>query len=173
MKIFSFDGETNGLYGQAFALAAVVTDDSGEIATFVARCPIEDIIDDWVAENVLPNMENVGVTHADYRSMLESFWNFYMKHKEGADVVAHVAHPVETKLFRDVVEANLNNRIWEAPFPLIDVASVLKARGFDPLSVDSYIKSQNLEVPFDGTIHHPLYDSWATEVAYRHLMRSV
>jgi hypothetical protein len=111
MNIFSFDAETNGLYGQAFALAAVVTDEEGrEIASFVARCPIEGQVDDWMRENVLPRLESVEVSHASYRDMLEAFYAFYMAHKDGATAIAHIAHPVETKVLRDMVEADLAGR---------------------------------------------------------------
>lgn len=53
MKIFSFDAETSGLYGQAFAIGAVVTDDSGEVARYIFRCPVAGETDKWVAKNSL------------------------------------------------------------------------------------------------------------------------
>ena len=56
-KIFSLDAEANGLWGQAFAIAAVVADENGqEIDQFTGRCPIQGKINHWVAENVLPQM---------------------------------------------------------------------------------------------------------------------
>lgn len=36
-KIFSFDAETDGLYGNPFAVAAIVYQDGQEIARFIAR----------------------------------------------------------------------------------------------------------------------------------------
>lgn len=54
MKIFSWDCETNGLWGRAFAIGAVVYEDGVEVKTFYARCPIEGKVDTWVEENVLP-----------------------------------------------------------------------------------------------------------------------
>lgn len=65
--IFSFDAETNGLWGQAFAVAAVLFDENGdEVARFVGRCPIEGEVNPWVKENVLPEMEGIPVTHKSY-----------------------------------------------------------------------------------------------------------
>ena len=171
MKLFSFDAETNGLYGQTFAIGAVVTDDRGEIARYVSRCPIVGEIDKWVAENVLPHIRDVSIDQDSYQSLLNNFFGFYKEHKKDADVIAHVAHPVETKLLRDMIELDLEARMWEGPFPLIDVAGVLKAKGEDPNSVDGYIKKNGLQVPFDGNTHHPLYDAIAAGVAYRHLMK--
>lgn len=40
MKIFSWDCETNGLWGRAFAIGAVVYEDGVESKKFYARCPI-------------------------------------------------------------------------------------------------------------------------------------
>jgi hypothetical protein len=81
-----------------------------------------------------------------------------------------MAFRVEAKVLRDMVETDLAARSWNGPYPLYDVAGVLKARGFDPTSVDGYNTTNGLTVPFDGATHHPLYDSYAAEVAYRHLM---
>ena len=138
MKIFSFDAETNGLYGQAFAIGAIVTDDTGEVARYTSRCPIAGETDTWVAENVLPHMQDVPIGQESYQALLNSFYEFYKTHKGDADVIAHVAHPVETKILRDMIEQDLATRMWEGPFPFIDVAGVLRARGEDPNSVDKY-----------------------------------
>lgn len=54
MKIFSFDAETNGLYGKAFSIGAIIMEDGEETSTFVARCPINGEVNPYVAENVLP-----------------------------------------------------------------------------------------------------------------------
>jgi hypothetical protein len=170
MKVFSFDAETNGLYGQAFMLAAIVTTAEGLVAQFLARCPIEGEVNSWVAENVLLNVTDVAVTHESYSSMLEAFYAFYMENK-GADVIAHMPYPVEAKVLRDMVEVDLEARGWNGPYPLIDVAGILKAKNLDPTSVDTYNKNNGLIIPFSGVTHHPLYDSWAAEVAYRHLMK--
>ncbi len=170
MKIFSFDAETNGLYGQAFMLAAVVTVDGKKVDEFIARCPIAETVDDWVKDNVLPQVENVEVSHSSYDKMLNAFYAFYMNHKNDSVIIAHMAFPVEAKVLRDMIEINLDERGWDGPYPLIDVSAILQAKGFDPASVDGYNKSQGLKVPFDSNAHHPMFDSWAAEVCYRNLM---
>ena len=170
MKVFSFDAETNGLYGQAFMLAAIVTVDGEKVDEFVARCPIAETVDDWVQDNVLPQVESVEVTDSSYGEMLDAFYAFYMSHKDDAVIIAHMAFPVEAKVLRDMIEVNLDKRGWDGPFPLIDVSAVLQAKGFDPTSVDGYNKNHGIEIPFGGTTHHPLFDSWAAEVCYRDLM---
>jgi hypothetical protein len=170
MKIFSFDGETNGLYGQAFIIAAVVgADDGSEIANFLGRCPIKGPVNPWVEENVLPAVADIPVTCASYADLLESFYPFYMTHKKDADVIAAIPYPVETTILRDMITA-VPSRDFDGPYPLIDIASVLKAKGHNPLSEEDYIRANGLIVPFNGRAHHPLYDSWAGLIAYRHVM---
>jgi len=48
-KVFSFDAETNGLWGQVFAMGALVYDYKGkEIARFVGRLSDSEVTDEWV-----------------------------------------------------------------------------------------------------------------------------
>jgi len=171
MKIFSVDAETNGLYGQAFAVAAVVTVDGREIERYVGRCPVFGRLDDFIKTEVFPMIADMEENYEGYYWLLESFGDFYFKHKINAEVIAHVAHPVETKLFRDLIELNLKNKMWEGPFPLFDVSTSLRMAGEDPLSTEKYLKKHGLSVDFDGSPHNPLYDCMSAEVVYRHLVK--
>lgn len=169
-KVFSFDAETNGLWGCPFSIAALVLDEAGaEVARFVGRCPIEGKTNEWVKDNVLPQLENVPVSHESYPQLLKAFAAFYMQWKQGADVIAHVALPVEAGVVRDMHDMGFIGD-WDAPFPLIDVSGVLRGLGEDPLSVDSYLKKYELSVGDYATTHHPLYDSEVAAVVYRHAM---
>ncbi|MDP2735113.1 MAG: hypothetical protein Q8P12_02815, partial [bacterium] len=47
-KIFSFDAETNGLWGQAFAVSAAVYEDGKLVADFTAYLGAEGVTDGWV-----------------------------------------------------------------------------------------------------------------------------
>lgn len=172
-KVFSFDAETNGLWGQAFAIAALVYDAAGkETARFIGRCPIEGLCDQWVAENVLPKMAGVVETHSTYASMLSNFAKFYLAEKVDADVIAHVCVPVEARVLLDMHAAGVIGD-WDAPYPLIDVTGALAAIGEDPTSVDSYAKKYSLAVEeFEGGSHNPLYDSAVAAVVYRHICSS-
>lgn len=173
MKIFSFDAETNGLWGQAFALSAAVYEDGTMIAAFTGYLGADGVTDSWVKDNVLPKLEGLDQTHESYDEMLGDFARFYMKHKKDADIIAHMGVPVEAKVLFDMHQKGLIGD-WDGPFPFLDVASVLKAKGFDPTSVDKYNKEFGLmeNVPeADGlATHHPLYDSVAAARAYMHLL---
>ena len=39
-NVFSFDAETNGLWGKAFAIGAVLYKNGNETEKFYSRCPI-------------------------------------------------------------------------------------------------------------------------------------
>lgn len=169
-KVFSFDAETNGLWGQAFAIGALVYDENGaEIARFVGRLPDTEVTDSWVKDNVLPNIQNIEVCHQTYDALLADFAKFYLAYKQDADVVVHMGFIVETKILRDLYDRGLIGE-WDAPYPLYDVSGNLQAAGEDPTSVDSYVQKHELSVgKFEGGTHNPLYDSAVAAVVYRHL----
>lgn len=171
-KIFSFDAETNGLWGQAFSIAAVVYSANGEeISTFSARCQIEGDVNPWVEKEVLPQMKEIPVTHESYEEMLKAFAEFYMANKTDADVIFHMGVPVEARVILDMHRFKFIGD-WDGAFPWIDIAGNLKQAGFDPTSVDRYNKEHNIEVPMleAGGTHNPLYDSRAAALCYMHLM---
>ena len=173
MKVFSFDAETNGLWGDAFAISAAVYEDGKLVADFTAYLGPDGITDDWVKDNVLPKLDGLEQTHDSYDAMLADFASFYMEHKKDADIIAHMGVPVEAKVLLDMHQKGYIGD-WDGPFPFLDVASVLKAKGFDPTSVDSYNKEFGLmegRAEAEGLeAHHPLYDSVAAAVCYMHLM---
>lgn len=178
MNIFSFDAETNGLWGQAFAIGALVYDENGaEIARFVGRLPDEMVTDSWwlSAEEgeSLTRFEKVrraiDVTHTNYDSILADFAKFYLANKEGADVIVHMGYIVEAKVLRDMHDRG-HIGDWDGPYPMLDVSGNLQQAGEDPTSVDSYVKKHGLSVgEFEGGTHNPLYDSAVAAVVYRHL----
>lgn len=168
-KIFSFDAETNGLWGQAFAIGAVITDTKGNILDkFIGRCPIDEIVNPWVADNVLPQMENVATTHSSYKELLKDFMSFYMKNKTDAHIIVHMGLPVEARLFLDAYNLGIIGN-WDAPYPLIDICAFPQISD----SVDNYNLKNGLVVDkniFEGGTHNPLYDSLATAVAYANII---
>lgn len=173
MKIFSLDAEVDGLYGPAFAIAAVVRDGGKEIARFVGRAPDSLVTNEWVRANVLPALAGMGVTHASSEELEESFWAFWEAQKSGATCIAHVGSPVESGLFRRCVERRPAERTFNGPFPLHEVGTLLLALGEDPTSVDGYVCKHGLVVPFEGATHHPLYDALAAAVVWEHALARV
>ena len=156
MKYFSFDVETDGLYGQAFAIAAAVVDENGQILDrFCEKCIAPGITDAWTKENCLPYLSEI--PDCESRAALrQHFWAFYSRYREECVIVADVTYPVEAGLLRACVEDNLEERKFQGPYPLIDVASVLFAHGINP-DVNRMDFSD-----WHGKRHHPLDDAVAS-----------
>lgn len=178
-KIFSFDAETNGLWGQAFAIGALVYDESGaESGRFVGRLPEVVVTDGWwnsaeegETETRLQKVARaIPVTHADYDSLLADFAKFYLANKTDADIVVHMGYIVEAKLLRDMHDRGFIGD-WDGPYPLYDVSGNLQQAGEDPTSVEKYARKCGLSVgTFGGGTHNPLYDSAVAAVVYRYLL---
>jgi hypothetical protein len=170
MRFISIDAESNGLAGKAFAVGLTFNDGPEEIDIALIRCPIEDEVDPWVESNVLPNIPDISINARDYLHLLDLTWKAISAWGgKNVQMIAHVAWPVEARLLLDVYPGD---QIWNGPYPLIDVSSVLLAKGFDrnaTLSVDRYNEENNLEKP-PGSPHHPLYDARAASTCYAHVM---
>lgn len=184
-KIFSFDAETNGLWGQPFAIGAIVYNENGaEVARFVGRLPDEVVTDSWwlsadegQAETRFAKVAKaMAVSHQSYEALLEDFATFYLKYyvvfKSDTDVIVHMGVPVEAGLLRDMHSRKLIGP-WDGPYPLLDVAGMLVMAHQDPTSVDKYADRHMLAIgEFEGGTHNPLYDAQVAAVVYRHLMEN-
>jgi hypothetical protein len=170
-KVFSFDAKTNGLWGKAFAIGALVYDEHGnEVARFVGRLLSSAVTDQRIKKNILPKLVGVPVTHQTYDELLSEFADFYKTHKQDADMITHMGYIVEAGLLRDMRNGGMIDD-WDGPCPLFDVTGNLQQVGEDPTSVDGYAKKYSLSVPdFSGGTHNPLYDAAITAAVYRHLL---
>lgn len=168
MKIFSFDAETNGLWGSGFSIAALVYENGIEVSRFLGRCPIEGEVVPFVQKEVLPKMEDIAETHQSYKELLADFAKFYLANKANAYVIVHMGVPVESKLFTDAHDMGYIGD-WDGPYPLIDVAGMLLQAGEDPTSVDAYANKYAIEVG-ETNSHNPVYDSEVTARVFTHLM---
>lgn len=169
--VLSLDAETNGLWGKAFAIAARLYDAVGNVlAEFIGRCPIEGDVDEFVRDNVLPQMTDIPISHPDRDSLLAAFAEFYLANKADADVIVHMGVPVESKLFTDMYARGLIGD-WDGPYPLLDISGALAQAGEDPTSCDGYVRKYGLELSADfaGGSHNPLYDSEVAARVWMHL----
>jgi len=172
MKLLSFDVESNGLQGAAFAVAAVLVDGSGHILyEFQARCPLPEPVDPWVRQHVLPPMKDMPETHPDARSMRDSFWAWYVPAKAKADfVLATNPYPVEARFLLACQEDDLEHRYFEHPFPLLDLGTLYVKSGArsgsdrDKLVAEATAGTTNLE-------HHPRFDAWAAALVALKLLK--
>lgn len=170
-RILTIDAEANGLTGQAFCVAMNVTQSHvgvvHEIDSVVFRCPIEGPVDQWVQDNVMPGLAGVDVDCANYGELMgkvrqwQEQWTVL-----GVRTLTHVPWPVEARLLSDMYPGV---DIWSGPYPLLDVAPLLLVAGYDPVSVDVYLRENNVAAPQGLTPHHPLYDVRAAAAAWWHL----
>ena len=175
MKVFSFDVESNGLYGFAFAIAVTVRENGREVASFQGRIPDSFVTDEWVKQNILlPGaLDDMPITHATSEELEEAFWMFWMLHRgDGRHPsiipIAHCGHPVETGLFQRCVVRKLQERKFLPAFPLHELETILLAVGEYPIGAEDYAHKHGIAIPFAGVEHHPMFDAVVTAVVWEH-----
>lgn len=156
--ILSFDAESNGLHGEAFAIGAVIlAPDASDAATFYARCPIAGDIDPWVRDNVLPALVDAPETHATPRAMRDAFWLWLAARPVDTLVAVDCGWPVEAGLLIACVNDD-PSRAFQGPYPMHEVASLLFAAGLDPLA--SYAEHVlSADALARHRKHHPVDDA--------------
>jgi hypothetical protein len=169
MTILSFDIESNGLHGEAFAVGAVLMRSDGTIHDeFVGRCPVVGELDPWVRDNVLPPMTGIPETQGDGRSLRDAFWHWYTTSKPHADIVlANNPYPVEARFLIACQEDLPAKRQLEHPFPLIDLASLLLGVGVRTRDErEKFAREAIAKASADAAdlSHNPRWDAWATAV---------
>ena len=155
MKIFCFDAETDGLYGEVWAIGAVVLDDDMVTHSFGYRLDADVVTDPWVRRCVVPAVVGHIGTAESREQMLDGFWEFWTEHRDDALAVADFGAPVEAGLFRACVELDRENRQWLGPYPLHELGTALLAAGVDP-DVD---RRAFCSRPSDLPNHNPVGDS--------------
>lgn len=159
-KLLSFDLETNGLHGKAFAVGAVVMDASGKVLDeFTARARLTEKVDDWVKDNVLSAIADMPITHDNYEQLREAFWVWYIQAEPEADyVLVNNGYPVEYRFLLDCQEANLAERYWQHPFPILELSSLLLMTEHSNNTSKRLLK-KTLDSDFGHKMHHPLEDA--------------
>lgn len=160
-KVFSVDAETNGLYGEVWAIGAVV-DGPNDSEMFRGMIdPRLHVTDPWVREHIVPVVK---LPMFDSRaSLLNSFWHFWMLHRDTSIAIADFGTPVEAGLFRACVElADSENRRWQSPYPLHELGTLLLAHGLDPdLDRRKFIDREDL------VAHDPLADALVAQLCWQ------
>lgn len=154
-KVMVFDVESVGLHGNAFAWGAVVVDlVSGGIVdekivvcdpTYIGGNPgIHEWVHEWIRNNV---MTTVTVNCVSLDVMYAEFAEFY-KLAGAPPLFADCAWPVEARFLMECRKAGFPID----PYPLLDIAPILWARGIDPTRCFDRLPS---ELP----AHNPLNDA--------------
>lgn len=153
---FVFDVESIGLHGEGFAFGAVVvTLDGVEVEQASAHTSSANAGGgkkgrEWVRVNV-PKLYSDRLESP--RAVRNAFWEFWAYWQDRAVVMAaDCTWPVEAN-FLSACVADDPDRAWKGPYPLIDVASVRMARGFDPLETCERLESEPAHDPMGDARH--------------------
>jgi hypothetical protein len=162
-KLLSLDVESNGLHGPAFAVGAVLMSADGKVLDeFSARSEIRGEVDSWVKENVLKSLKNFPVTHKSAKAMRTAFWEWFKVAKEQADfVLVDNGYPVEARFLLQCQDDNIDERYWDHPYPLLDLAGMLLQVGEKPLTVKAkFVQDRIKDEPANR--HNPRWDAWVS-----------
>lgn len=159
-KLLSFDLETNGLHGQAFAVGAVLMSADGTVhGEFSARCRLTSKVDEWVKDNVLPAIADMEITHGTYTELREAFWQWYLQAEPEADyVLVNNGYPVEYRFLLDCQDENIEERYWQHPFPILELNSILLMTDHDNAPSKRKLKDL-LDRDHGRKMHHPVEDA--------------
>lgn len=159
MKFMVFDVESVGLHGEGFAVGYVVVDKDtqGELNSGLFACPAKAVKKEglgndeeslvWLEENI----PGIPTNCTNARDVRNKFWAAWETWKAQVVLVADCAWPVEARFLIDCIRDD-PTRKWNGPYPLVDLAGILIARGIDPTK--SFDRLPN-ELP----AHNPLNDA--------------
>lgn len=153
---FVFDAESAGLYGPTFSVAGGVYINGKQVREFFFACPWERAVfssksdKKWISENIPPYKSNCGTL----RDVRDAFWEEWSTCRAAYNCLAAVecGYPVETNFLAACVRDDEENRKWAAPYPLVEISSIMAAAGMDPMK--NYIRNED-ELP----AHDPTNDA--------------
>lgn len=148
-----FDVESIGIHGEGFAVGWVEIVPSGEVlfhghyycdptradaAPGLRHTNINQTDRRWVENNVRKYLHPRDFL-ANPKSVREVFWRFWEDAKKRAEegsytvyLAAEVPWPVEARFLNACILDKPYERHWGGPYPLIDIASVMFAAGWNP-----------------------------------------
>jgi hypothetical protein len=154
-KVFVFDVESIGLYGEGYAVGGgIYHADGTRESEFAFSCPPENALGDaddrdWVSKNIPPLV----ITHLRPYEVREAFWSQWLAAKEqGIPMAAECGYPVETNFLAACVHNDKRSNKWNGPYPFIEISSVMIAAGMDPMITYERVGDENPK-------HHPLADA--------------
>ena len=179
MKYYlSFDVESVGLFGPPFAFGYCVVDETGKehesgIHGWDYR-PLVDLFQkllqdnpdpqwtftkedqEWVAKNVIPGLPEGWANWENLNQFCSSIYDFVwcriVQEYKPLTFVTDCPFPVEANFVNEMLRVMSHRSMKYSPYPLVDVGSMMLARGYDPLK--TYPRKEN-ELP----AHNPVNDA--------------
>lgn len=164
-SFFVVDCESVGLYGQSFLVAYVWVNRNGEkIKEGIIGASSHEAIGtqeghQWVKDNICidwgemrdEKIETFG--GASLRELRAIFWEVWLKaRKTGAYMAADCCFPVETTFISEAVKDDILRNQWLAPYPFLDIGTLLLACGKNPTEKFPRMSDELPE-------HNPLMDA--------------
>ena len=155
-NLLIFDVESTSLYGDGFAVGAIVANDNNEILHQFELFSTEGAKKSnmWVRKNVLPALKSMPkcTTLVELRS---KFYEWYLTHKDTCTIWSDVNYPVETNFLSAIAKDDKKKREFNMPYPLYDICN------FVNVNVD-----RSAQVKYMGLKkHNPLHDAMASYYA--------
>lgn len=153
---FVFDVESVGLHGDVFSYGYVVVEnapqmkvvDRGSLSAGRSDAQGTAADHEWVSANV-PPCRRVTSSSIALRDAFWADWAYWRT--QGAVMAADLLWPAEARFLQACIDDE-PSRQADAPYPLIDVASVMLAAGMDPIA--SYDR-----LPSELPKHDPVADA--------------
>jgi hypothetical protein len=174
MVTFTFDVESIGLHGEGFAVGWCVHQNGIEGHSGVFACsPIAargtDANREWVHANIpeiAPNLHSPEMVRTAFWTALQEVKNGANDDDEPMIVLADCGWPVEARFLSACVDDRPDEREWQGPYPLHDLATYLLAVGCDPTG---HYERRPEEMP----VHDPLADARQTARVFWELRRGI
>lgn len=163
MNILCFDVESNGLHGEAFAVAGILLAPDGSVLSKTAlRAGDEHVspLDPWVAKNVIPAMKTMHANCTSRWMVRDRFWRWFTYSREAGPAITIVdcGWPVEANLLSQCIADDPTNRAMSGPYPLHELATLLLAVERDPTgSCAEWLGDEANNI--QGVPHDPRYDA--------------
>jgi hypothetical protein len=172
------DVESNGLYGEGFAVATVIFDRStGEIIKrHLITCPYTTATlgattksnYEWVEVNVLPYMPRANISTTCPKEMRDVWYSYYQlytsRYSNDISIWGDCIYPVEANFLRQVTLDQMWEREWKMPYPIHEIATVRMLAGLHPTaSYNLPTNEQHNPVAECSYIVHQL-DKWLTQI---------
>ena len=169
---FSYDAFVGGAHVASYTLACREGETAARALSDAAKASGQF---DFFGSNVLPKMGNMTFVET-CRDLREQAWQVWVALNGGKDIRnadrpwevegvhyalelwGDVIWPVETAFFSVMIADGEGSRDWAGPTPILDVASVLATKGFDPFNLPRF-KSARMD---EGMQHHPSADNRAS-----------
>lgn len=166
-KLIVLTAETNGPFGQVFAIGAVclpwqAPDSIDDIHEFAGRCATGEPAKPWIASTIMPLLGDIP-PYSSPRLLRNAFWHWLQENKDDALIVADdAAFGIATLLA--ACQKDEPSREWRHNQMIHELSTLLYAAGIDPNLNREQIANSRM---ISGQPHNPLHDVYVIATVFR------